>query len=424
LKTQKQKGQIKVKARRGEALNESVSKPRRIGYFAVSGSKLVVRIAIVVLLILETASYAVATGIRMVQQGENLPTAAAEVARDSGFSPVVATLENIYYQYINPPKVGGTPTGAAAFDGGKAMASDRVSVLAPSSNFEAWGPATAVNKKPPRLTSPLPYQAGEGFWYPTKIKVNGATAVYVARVRPDKIHSSVYSAIAWFDPHLLAFMQVPGTQLPEGNFDHGNGRVPANLRTFYMAAFADGYKMDQSQGGYVNKGIVVKKLVDGKATLLTYPNGNIDVVKWNSAMPAVGFTTARQNLDMMVENGKSTVVNEDQAKWGQVWYGTGSGHNYVWRSGIGIRSDGTVVYVQSAALSAGTLADLLVRAGAVRAMALDMNEAFANGDLYGPYRPSNLAINPENKNATNKFWKRSTRDFVAVFSKSPANGAK
>jgi hypothetical protein len=49
-----------------------------------------------------------------------------------------------------------------------------------------------------------------------------------------------------------------------------------------MAGFADGYKMDQSQGGYINKGIVVKPMVDGKATLLTYPNGNIDVIQTRS----------------------------------------------------------------------------------------------------------------------------------------------
>ncbi|MEN9748682.1 MAG: hypothetical protein RLZZ603_1374, partial [Actinomycetota bacterium] len=67
-----------------------------------------------------------------------------------------------------------------------------------------------------------------------------------------------------------------------------------------------------------------------------------------------------------------------------------------------------------------TLANLLVKAGAVEGMALDMNQAFANGDFYGPYRPSAMPINPENKLPANKFWKQSSRDFVAVFAKSPA----
>lgn len=364
-------------------------------------------------------------GIRMAQQGENLPTAAAEVLRDDGFSPVVAMAENIYYGYINPAKVGGKPTSAAVFAGADTSAKAAgAASLHPRANVPAWGPAALIpNRVPARLSSPVAYEPHEGEWVPTKIKVNGETAVYVARVRPDKIHTSTYAAVAWFDPRLLAFEQIPGTQLPEGNVPaRGNGRVPYRQRGFYMAGFAAGYKMDQSQGGYVNKGFVTKALVKGKATLLTYPDGSLKIADWGRDSVPSNFVTARQNLSLMVDHGVSQVKNEDQAVWGQVWYGTGSGHNYIWRSGIGVRADGTVVYVQSAALSAGTLADLLVRAGAVEGMALDMNQAFANGDFYGPYRPKALPINPENKLPANKFWKRSSRDFVAVLAKSSPNG--
>jgi len=366
--------------------------------------------------------FAIQTVIRMNQQGENPPTAAAEVLRDDGFSPLVAFAENLYYGVINPAKVGGSPTDGAVFGGADASGgSHKTTSRVAKANVKAWGPAGAPLALPPRLVSPVNPTPHEGEWIPTKIKVNGATAVYVARVRPDAVHTSVYAAVAWFDPKLLAFTQVPGTQLPEGNVpERGNGRVPAKLRGFYMAGFAAGYKMDQSQGGYVNKGFVTKPLVKGKATLLTYPDGSIRIADWGRDSVPGNFVTARQNLDLMVDHGSSQVVNEDQAKWGQVWYGTGSGHNFIWRSGIGIRADGSVVYVQSAALSAGSLANLLVKAGAVEGMALDMNQAFANGDFYGPYRPSAMPINPENKLPANKFWKQSSRDFVAVFAKSPA----
>ena len=175
-------------------------------------------------------------------------------------------------------------------------------------------------------------------------------AIWGAAKSPSKLPEAIVSPVAWMDPHLLAFQQVSGTKLPEGNFSHGNGRVLTKLRSFYMAGFADGYRMKDSQGG------------------------------------------------------------------------TGSGKNFIWRSAIGLRADGTVVYVQSQALSAGSLANLLVRAGAVRGMALDMNKAFANGDLYGPYGPKGKAINPDNQNPTDRFYKSSTRDFVAVFAKSPRIG--
>jgi len=379
-------------------------------------------VGVLAVAVVSGAVYLVQVAIRMNQQGEDFATAAAEVARDNGFSPAVAAIEDLWYGYLHAPKVGGVPTTGTKFDNGNAgAAAIKVASRHPAVNYKPWGPATSPIQVPARLKSPVAYRPGEGEWVPTKIKVNGVTAVYVARVRPDRIHTSVYATVAWFDTNLLAFRQVPGTQLPEGNLpNRGNGRVESTLRPFYMAAFAAGYKMDQSQGGYVNQGYVMKKLVAGKATLLTYPDGSVRIVNWGRDVVPGNFLTARQNLSLMVDHGVSQVVNEDQGQWGQVWYGTGSGHNYVWRSGLGVRADGSVVYVQGAALSAGSLASLLVRAGAVEGMALDMNQAFANGDFYGPYKPIGIPINPENQIPTTKFLKRSTRDFVAVFSKSPA----
>ena len=363
---------------------------------------------------------------RMRSQQLDLLTAISDVARDNNLGPVVAIAENIYYGVLNAPKVGGNPTGPASFDGSTRGTTGngligKVSAH-PKANFAAWGAANSPSKLPESLVSPVAPTKLEGQWIPTKIAVNGVTAMYVARVRPDSIHTSMFATVAWMDPHLLAFEQVSGTKLPEGNFSHGNGRVLANLRPFYMAGFADGYRMKDSQGGAIINGVTVKPLVVGKATLLTYPDGSIDIVQWGRDTYRKGFSVARQNLDLMVDAGKSQVLNEDQAKWGLVWYGTGSGKNYIWRSALGLRADGTVVYVQSQALSAGSLADLLVRAGAVRGMALDMNKAFANGDLYGPYGPKGKAINPDNQNPTDRFYKSSTRDFVAVFAKSPRIG--
>ncbi len=363
---------------------------------------------------------------RMKTQQLDFVSAAADVARDNNLGPLVAAAENFYYGTLHTPKVGGTPKAPAGFDGTVRTSTDgrpvgKVSAQ-PLANNKDWGPAQTPSALPDRVTSPTKYLPGEGVWVPTKIVVNGVTAVYVARVRPDSLHTSIYATIAWFDPKLLAFGQVAGTKLPEGNFNHGTGRVAAEVRPFYVAGFADGYRMKDSQGGAVINGVVVKKLSRGKATLLTYPDGSINIVRWNIDKAKPGFLTARQNLDVLVLDGKSQVFNEDQAKWGQVWYGTGSGKNYIWRTAIGLRPDGSVVYVQSQALTAKTLADLLVRAGAVIGMSLDMNEAFANGDFYGPYGQNGKAINPDNKNPTSRFFKTSKRDFVSVFAKSPANG--
>jgi len=353
---------------------------------------------------------------------EEVLMASSEVARDWGLNPLVAMAENLYYGVLNPPKVGGTPAQPAAFDPAAKIAKARYvspHQKHPKAYIAAFGPADQPLAVPPTLTSPVTPLPGEGKWLPTKIVVNGAPAIYIARVRPDASHTSIYASVAWFDTHLLGFSQVPGTKLPEGNFNHGKGRVPSKLRKFYVAGFADGYKMNQSQGGYVKDGVEISRLVRGKATLLTYADGTIDIVKWGRDPVRPGFLVARQNLNLMVDGGVSKVFSNAAAEWGSTWHGTGSGGNYVWRSGIGKLADGSIVYVQSAALSAETLANLLVRAGAVEGMALDMNSGFANGNLFGPYLPAGKHINPENPNSPLDFYYQSERDFVATFAKSP-----
>jgi len=383
-------------------------------------------LAIVGLLLVVAGIFTVAVFDRMKTQQLDFVSAAADVARDNNLGPLVAMAENFYYGTLHTPVVGGKPKVAAGFDGSLRDSTNGkpVGVVSkdPLVNFKAWGPAVTPLAVPERVSSPAKALPGEGVWIPTKIAVNGVTAVYVARVRPDSIHTSIYATIAWFDPHLLAFGQVSGTKLPEGNFKHGPGRVPSSLRKFYVAGLADGYRMKDSQGGAIINNAVVKPLIRGKATLLTYPDGSINIVRWLIDPAKPGFTVARQNLDALVLDGKSQVFNEDQAKWGLVWYGTGSGKNYIWRSAIGLRADGSVVYVQSQALSAKSLADLLVRAGVIKGMTLDMNAAFANGDFYGPYGPRGKAINPDNKNPTMRFYKSSKRDFISVYTKSPAQG--
>jgi hypothetical protein len=64
---------------------------------------------------------------------------------------------------------------------------------------------------------------------------------------------------------------------------------------------------------------------------------------------------------------------------------------YVWRSGIGITADGALVYVGGPGLNITDLADLLVRAGAVRAMELDINTDWVNFSVYQPATPSGPA---------------------------------
>jgi Phosphodiester glycosidase len=97
----------------------------------------------------------------------------------------------------------------------------------------------------------------------------------------------------------------------------------------------------------------------------------------------------RQNLDLIVDGGQPVpgLDNSDTTRWGA----TLGDAVFVWRSGVGVTADGALVYVGGPDLNITDLADLLVRAGAVRAMELDINTDWVNFSTYQPPTPTGLA---------------------------------
>lgn len=343
--------------------------------------------------------------------------ATAVVARESGLGVPLAAIEDYYYQVLNAPKKGGKPNQQALLKLGYSPKVQVPRLKNPAAINPAWGTAAQPMRLPTLVKSPTTPLPGEGIWQPTKIMVNGLSAVYLAQVRPDAEHTSLYATLAWFNTGLLAAQQIPGLQVPEGTYDHGTGQVDPALKPYYVAGMADGFLLSDSQGGYELNGKVIRRLVKGKATLLSYPDGKLRIIQWGRDKPVPGYLVARQNLDLIVDKKQNMVTDETQSKWGWVWQGTGSGKNLVWRTAMGIRRDGSIVYVQGDELSAHSLADLLVRAGVVEGMALDMNIGFSNAFLYGPYNPGR-SINPNNHHSPQLFSSPSDRDFIAWFAKS------
>jgi hypothetical protein len=92
--------------------------------------------------------------------------------------------------------------------------------------------------------------------------------------------------------------------------------------------------------------------------------------------------SVRQNLDLLVNNGQPVpgLNANDTTQWGATL-----GNNiYVWRSAVGITADGALVYIGGPALNITSLANLLVDAGAVRGMELDINTDWVNLATYAP----------------------------------------
>jgi hypothetical protein len=162
----------------------------------------------------------------------------------------------------------------------------------------------------------------------------------------------------------------------------------------------------------------------GAATLWITESGTLDVGEWGRdvSMQTPGLVMARQNLDLIVDGGRPVpgVQSNDPARWGQ----TVDNSVLVWRSGLGVTADGALVYVAGPGLSALTLADLLVRAGAVRAMELDINTDWVDFFTYGPGPPGapvgDLTVDRLLAGmypSTNDYLTASSRDGIALFAR-------
>jgi hypothetical protein len=201
------------------------------------------------------------------------------------------------------------------------------------------------------------------------------------------------AGIAWMDTGLLAARLYSGSVSPGGGpYRYTAPIAPAQAATL-VAAFNGGFKMNQARGGYYAEGRVIDPLRAGAASLVIYADGSVDLGAWGTDVTMTPqVVSVRQNLLPLVAGGRPT-PRAASVKWRAAWGSTcgavSCGHGvpgveHQWRSGLGITADGALVYVAGPALDPLQLAQLLVRAGAVRGMQLDIN----------PYWPVFVAYYP------------------------------
>ena len=239
-----------------------------------------------------------------------------------------------------------------------------------------------------------PVAAGQGAWRPAgrPVAENGQSvrAVYETTLSPPGGTQS--AGIAWLDTGLLAARLYSGSVSPGGGPYRYTAPIrPAQAATL-VAAFNGGFKMNQARGGYYTEGRVIDPLRAGAASLVIYADGSVGIGAWGrdvTMTPQV--VSVRQNLLPLVADGRPT-PRAASARW-QAWGSTCGaascgptvpGIEHQWRSGLGITADGALVYVAGPALDPLQLAQLLVRAGAVRGMQLDINPDWPVFVTYDP----------------------------------------
>jgi hypothetical protein len=210
---------------------------------------------------------------------------------------------------------------------------------------------------------------------------NGVPTVYEAFVRPDAVHTSYVVGVAWMDPTLLKAQLYSGSYIPGGGPYKYTAPVSASASKTIVAAFNAGFRMQDANGGYYTDGHLVKALRNGAASVVIFKDGTMTVGNWGRDFTMSNqIASVRQNLDLIVDHAKAVpgLAAQNSNKWGVTLGGTFN----VWRSGLGVTKDGAIVYVGGPALSISDLANVLVRAGAVRAMQLDINTGWVQYSVF------------------------------------------
>jgi uncharacterized protein YigE (DUF2233 family) len=220
--------------------------------------------------------------------------------------------------------------------------------------------------------------------------VGGIPAVYEAFVRPDAVHTSVVTGVAWMDTKLLSAKLYSGSTIPGGGPWSNTAPVSPRAAGSLVAAFNAGFLMPNAAGGYFTQGKTVFSLRTGAASFVIYGDGTATVGQWGRDMTmGPDVASVRQNLDLVVDGGKPVpgLNANDTTRWG---YTLGN-RVFVWRSGVGVTATGALVYAGGPDLNITDLADVLVRAGAVRAMELDINTDWVHLATYAPRAPDVVA---------------------------------
>ena len=314
-----------------------------------------------------------------------------EWLRDNGAATLASQVESAYYSW-NAPSTGGPGLHR----------------LPLSSRAPGWAlhpPAIA-----PVITPALP---GEGAWSPTETWSGTPAPVQITQFRSDSNYPQMVAGVARIEPASAWVTLSPGRLEPSVSLPRGPMEVPPAARARLLATFNSAFKLSDSEGGFAVGSRTYAPLRPGLATFVGYADGRYDVQAWagGATVPA-GVRFARQNLPLIVEGARPNPNLSDGPGWGA----TLGNAVRVWRSGIGVDAAGNLIYAAANDQTVGSLAGVLIRAGAVRAMQLDINSYWVSFISYGARgagSPSSLL--PSMTRGPERYLSPDDRDFFAVY---------
>jgi hypothetical protein len=365
--------------------------------------RLLAAIAIIVVL-LSPAVYSYTT---TMMQPSSLPLwpRSVEWLRAHHGNWLVDEVEHYYYSWKAPGKGGPQLTRLPSVGVGTASLASSAARRHPS--------ALPPHIVPP-FAHPLP---GEGVWKGTGPRVDGRYPVLVTTFRPQVDYPRVVAYVAWFDHTRSSLAWYPGRYEPPSAPVRGPMSVPNGQRWRLLATFNGGFVYKDGSNGSSIGGRQYEPLKQGLATLIAYRDGRVDVATWHGG-PVAGsqIAFARQSLPLIIDHGRLNPALNDSSQWG---YTLGNAVR-VWRTGVGIDRHGNLIYAAADYQTVVTLAEILKRAGAVRAMQLDINPewptliTYSHRDGLNPVR-----VVPNYQQPPTRYLVPDDRDFFAVYRRLP-----
>ena len=360
-------------------------------------------VALAFLLLLAPAAYSYTT---TMMQPSSLPLwpRSVEWLRAHHGNWLVDEAEHYYYSWKAPGK------------GGPQLTSLPTAGFTPAATEKAEARQSGFLPPPisPVFAHPLP---GEGVWRGTGPTVSGRSPVLVTTFRTEVDYPRIVAYVAWFDHTRTSVAWYPGRYEPPSAPVRGPMSVPPGQRWRLLATFNGGFIYSDGGNGSSINGRLYEPLKAGLATLVAYRNGRVDVKTWHGgpvAGPQVAF--ARQSLPLIIDHGRLNPALNDSSQWG---FTLGNAVR-VWRTGAGIDRHGNLIYAAADYQTVVSLAKILQRAGAVRAMQLDINPEWPTLITYshrGGLDP--VRVVPNYQQPATRYLVPDDRDFFAVYRRVP-----
>ncbi len=361
---------------------------------------------LVVVVLLSPAVYSYAT---TMMQPSSLPLwpRSVEWLRAHHGNWLVDEVEHYYYTWQAP-----APGGPQL----KTLPTVGVDTPQPASTAARHQQSYSPLPIPPVFASALP---GEGVWRGTGPVVNGRPPVLVTTFRSEVAYPRIVAYVAWFDHTRTALAWYPGRYEPPSAPVRGPMSIPFGERWRLYATFNGGFIYADGNNGSSIGGHQYEPLKAGLATLIAYRDGRVDVRTWHGgpvAGPSIAF--ARQSLPLIIDHGRLNPALNDSSQWG---FTLGNAVR-VWRTGAGIDRHGNVIYAAADFQTVESLARILKRAGAVRAMQLDINPEWPTLITYTHRHGLDpVRVVPNYQQPPTRYLVPDDRDFFAVYRRIPGS---